>query len=192
MYIFLTLIFVVTQLRFTHGDTFHTLIHFHCYIALTCKGISHYPFFFSLLSYVSFLFPVCYCYKQYCYIQCYTMLLYKSIRVSLDQRSANCFHNGPVSKRFRLCQPYGQYHNYSTLLLCGSPQAIHKWVCVWGGANKSLSTWTGSWQDLARGPHYARGCCRENDKWDNWNVLYVHLQNNKILSNWDPRATSNV
>lgn len=126
MYIFLTLIFVVTQLRFTHGDTFHTLIHFHCYIALTCKGISHYPFFFSLLSYVSFLFPVCYCYKQYCYIQCYTMLLYKSIRVSLDQRSANCFHNGPVSKRFRLCQPYGQYHNYSTLLLCGSPQAIHK------------------------------------------------------------------
>lgn len=86
--------------------------HFHCYIALPCKNISQYSLFSLLLN--IFLFPVCHYYKQYCYKNCYTMILVQKCN-SLEQRSANFFRNGTDSKHFRLCS---HMVSFTTIQLC--------------------------------------------------------------------------
>ena len=43
---------------------------------------------------------------------------------SLGQGSANFSYKGPVNTNFKLCGPYGLFHNISTLPLC--PKSAHR------------------------------------------------------------------
>lgn len=74
---------------------------------------------------------------------------------------------------------------FNCAIVWKSPQATHKWVTVVCSHTSLFAI--GSWQDLAPGPEYAHFCSGVNYKMGYWDVLHVHLQNNKILSNLNPK-----
>lgn len=127
VYTFLTLTFLVTLLKFIHGNTSSTLTHCHCYIASSFKNISQYSSFFYVLNF--FLFPICHSSKQNCYKHYYTTLLGQRPKSYSKPEQTFSIRGQWVNTVGFTGLTVSQPPTFATVVWKPS-QTIHKWVRV--------------------------------------------------------------